>query len=236
MRRWKGNDVPPGYYLQERIEGEPGSVVAVSANGVAVPLGVSRQLVGDAAFGAEGYRYCGNILAPAGDPVFEQDETLLDRASAIASAATASFGLVGLNGIDFIAAAGAARPIEVNPRWSGAMELVERAYGVSLFGMHADACARAALPDFDLRHARRGARAVGKAILFAREPVTLGDTTPWLADPSVRDVPQPGERIAAGRPVCTIFADGDDAAGCYAALVRRAERLYASVTAAPALD
>jgi len=236
VRRWKGNDVPPGYYLQERIEGEPGSVVAVSANGVAVPLGVSRQLVGDAAFGAEGYRYCGNILAPAGHPVFEQDETLLDRASAIASAATASFGLVGLNGIDFIAAAGAARPIEVNPRWSGAMELVERAYGVSLFGMHANACARAALPDFDLRHARRGARAVGKAILFAREPVTLGDTTPWLADPSVRDVPQPGERIAAGRPVCTIFADGDDAAGCYAALVRRAERLYASVTAAPALD
>jgi predicted ATP-grasp superfamily ATP-dependent carboligase len=113
---------------------------------------------------------------------------------------------------------------------------VERAYGVSLFGMHANACARGVLPDFDLRQARRGARAVGKAILFAREQVTPGDTRPWLADASVRDVPQPGERIAAGRPICTIFADGDDAAGCYAALVRRAERLYTNVTAAPALD
>jgi len=236
IKPWKGNDVPPGYYLQERLEGVPGSVVFVSAGGTAVPLGISRQLIGDTAFGAEGYRYCGNILAPAGDPVFEQDETLADRAYAIASAATASFGLVGLNGADFIAAAGAAHPVEVNPRWSGAMELVERAYGVSLFGMHADACARTALPDFDLRHARRGARAVGKAILFAREQVTLGDTRPWLADASVRDVPQPGERIAAGRPICTIFADGDDAAGCYAALVRRAEQVYASVTAAPALD
>ena len=236
VRLWKGNEVPPGDYLQERIEGVPGSVVFVSAGGTAVPLGVSRQLIGDAAFGADGYRYCGNILAPAGDPVFEPDETLVDRACAIASAATASFALVGLNGVDFIAAAGAAHPIEVNPRWSGAMELVERAYGVSLFGMHADACARAALPDFDLRHARRGARAVGKAILFAREQVRMGDTRPWLTDASVRDVPQPGERIAAGRPICTIFADGDDAAGCYAALVRRAEQLYAGLTTAPALD
>ena len=231
VRLWNGNDVPPGHYLQQRIEGVPGSVVFVSAGGAAVPLGVSWQLIGDAAFGAEGYRYCGNILAPAGDPVFEQDETLVDRACAIASAATASFGLVGLNGVDFIAVAGAAHPIEVNPRWSGAMELVERAYGVSLFAMHADACARAALPDFDLRRARRGVRAVGKAILFAREEVTVGDTRPWLADASVRDVPQPGERIAAGRPICTIFAEDDTAAGCYAALVRRAERLYAELEA-----
>jgi predicted ATP-grasp superfamily ATP-dependent carboligase len=236
ITRWQGNDVPPGHYLQERIEGVPGSVAFVSAGGTAVPLGIFRQLIGDAAFGADGYRYCGNILAPAGDPVFEHDEALVDRASAVASAAAASFGLVGLNGVDFIAAAGAAHPIELNPRWSGAMELVERACGVSLFRMHADACARAVLPDFDLRHARRGARAVGKAILFAREAVTTGDTRRWLADASVRDVPQPGEHIAAGRPICTILADGDDAVGCYAALVRRAERLYASLTAAPALD
>jgi predicted ATP-grasp superfamily ATP-dependent carboligase len=236
VRPWKGQDVPPGYYLQERIEGVPGSVMFVSAGRTAVPLGISRQLIGDAAFGGEGYRYCGNILAPAGDPVFEQHEALVDRACTMASVATASFGLVGLNGVDFIAAAAGAHPLEVNPRWSGAMELVERAYGVSLFAMHANACACAALPDFDLRHARRGAGAVGKAILFAREHVRAGDTRPWLADGSVRDVPQPGECIARDRPVCTIFADGEDDAACYAALVRRAELLYASLTAAPVLD
>jgi len=231
IRMWKGEDLPAGSYLQERIDGVPGSVVFVSANGVAVPLGVSSQLVGDAAFGADGYRYCGNILAAAGDAVFEHDRTLVDRACAIASAAAASFALVGLNGVDFVAAGGIAHPIEVNPRWSGAMELVERAYGVSLFTMHADACARRALPDFDLLEARQSVGAVGKAVLFARERVTLGETKTWLADPSVRDVPRPGERIAAGRPICTIFADGDDAAGCYRALARRAEQLYGRVSA-----
>ena len=28
-------------------------------------------------------------------------------------------------------------PIEINPRWSASMELVERAHGVSVFGVHA---------------------------------------------------------------------------------------------------
>ena len=236
VRLWKGGRVSDDCYLQEYVQGVAASVVFVSAGGVAVPIGVSRQLIGDAAFGADRYRYCGNILAPAGDPVFEDDEKLLDRACALASAVTTSFGLVGVNGVDFVAAGGEAHPLEVNPRWSGSMELAERAYQRSIFGMHADACACGALPEFDLRRARRSARAVGKAILFAREPVTMGDTRTWLADATVRDVPQPGERIAAGRPICTIFAEADDDSGCYGALVRRAERLYSSLAAGVHLE
>jgi hypothetical protein len=49
-------------------------------------------------------------------------------------------------------------------------------------------------------------------------------------------VPQPGERIAAGRPICTIFAEADDDSGCYGALVRRAERLYSSLAAGVHLE
>ena len=106
------------------------------------------------------------------------------------------------------------------------MELVERAVGISIFATHADACARAVLPTFDLAHARSHARACGKAIVFARRDVVCGDTRPWLGDPTVRDVPHPGERIAAGRPVCTVFADGVDSHACYAALVDRAQLVY----------
>jgi len=56
--------------------------------------------------------------------------------------------------------------------------------------------------------------------------VICGDTRDWLDDPTVRDVPHPGERIAAGRPVCTVFAHGANAAECHAALVRRANRVF----------
>ena len=114
------------------------------------------------------------------------------------------------NGVDFVASGDAVVPIEVNPRWTGSMELVERAYGLSMFGVHATACVSRSLPAFDLRKARQGMAALGKAILFARSPVTLGDTRRWLDGGHIRDVPQPGERIAKGRPICTILAEGAD--------------------------
>ena len=75
-------------------------------------------------------------------------------------------------------------------------------------------------------HARRHQSAVGKAVVFARTDVTVGDTRQWTQDASVRDVPQPGERIAAGQPVCTVMAEQRTAAACYEALVKRAGRLY----------
>ena len=68
VRRWRpGTRLPRGCYLQEFIEGTPGSVVFAAAGGRSVPLGISRQLVGDRAFGATGYQYCGSILMPHGD-------------------------------------------------------------------------------------------------------------------------------------------------------------------------
>jgi predicted ATP-grasp superfamily ATP-dependent carboligase len=227
VRAWRGAArVPRGCYLQELVDGTPGSVVFVSAAGRAVPLGVSRQLIGEEAFGAAGYQYCGNILAAAGDAQFARDEALVYAACGLARAVAGEFDLVGVNGIDFVARDGIPYAIEVNPRWSGSMELVERAYDLSVFGAHAAACAGGALPGFDLVRARSGAAAVGKAVVFARRDVAIGDTRAWLEDASVRDVPHPGEHVGAGRPVCTVFAAGRDGAGCHAALVRRAERVY----------
>ena len=219
IERWDGGVVPPRHYLQERIEGIPGSIVFVAAGGRAVPLGITRQLVGEGAFGASGYQYCGNLLGR----VF--DDSVTDRAAALASAVAGAFGLVGLNGIDFIVRDGVPYPVEVNPRWCASMELVERAYGVSVFGAHAAACAAGRLPDFDFRAVSPDAAVVGKAIVFARADLGIGDTRAWLDDPTVRDVPPPGQRIRKGSPVCTVFAIGADPAACREALIRRAEGL-----------
>ena len=226
VRQWKGRSVPRAAYLQEFIDGVPGSVVFAAARGHAVPLGVSRQLVGDPAFGASGYRYCGSLLAAADDPQFPGGQALVDRACALARLVGEEFGLVGVNGIDFIARDSTPYPLEVNPRWSASMELVEQRFGLSVFGAHAAACARDALPSFDLAVASRGAGAIGKAIVFARHASVIGDTGAWLGDTTVRDVPRSGERIDAGEPVCTVFATAPDARRCYQALVRRSESLY----------
>jgi len=82
-----------------------------------------------------------------------------------------------------------------------------------------------------LHAALQGAPAAGKAIVYARHDTIMTDTHRWLDDPSVRDVPHPGEPIPRGRPICTIFAEGRSSASCYAALVRRAQKLYHEIDA-----
>jgi predicted ATP-grasp superfamily ATP-dependent carboligase len=221
IRWWNpGDTVPAGSYVQPFVHGVPGSIVFVAARGDATPLGLTRQLVGEKAFGASAFRYCGNILELGPH---------MDSAVRAARHAASELGLVGVNCIDFIARDDVAVPVEVNPRWSASMELVERAYGVSVFGAHAAACATGDLPAFDLAGAHGRTAAVGKAIVFARHDVACGDTREWLSDPTVRDVPHPGEHIPAGRPVCTVFAAGKDAAACHAELVARANGVYATL-------
>jgi len=228
-RTGRGAPMPRRSYFQERIVGVTGSIVFVADGRRAVPLGLSRVLAGETAFGADGFRYCGNILGAAGDPQFPADERLLDRATLLAQTVTRAFGLVGVNGVDFVARRGLPWAIEVNPRYTAAMELVERAYVISMFDVHVRAC-RHSLPTFDLAAARRRAPdAVGKAIVYARRPIALGDTRPWVLDADVRDISPPGTRFAPREPICTIFARGRDATACFAALARRAAGIYRDV-------
>lgn len=224
VRPWTPDTtVLPGFYAQERIDGVSASIVFVAARGRAVPLGISRQLIGDAAFGASGYRYCGNVLASADDEVIT--ERVVESLIALARNVTEQFGLIGLNGIDCLVCDEVPYAIEVNPRWCSSMELVERQYGVSIFGVHAAACVDGVLPDFDLSSARRIRSVLGKAIVFAREDGVVDDTRAWLGDETVRDVPKPGEPLTKGQPICTVFAEAPDINACLARLKERAQSI-----------
>ena len=220
---WRGGPLPRGSYLQQRVTGVPGSIVFAADGQTAVPLGVSRALAGDARFGdvAGGFRYCGSLLVAPEEPLF-------GRACRLAATVTAAFGLVGVNGIDFVARGAVPYAVEVNPRYCASMELVERARGISIFAVHARACA-GELPA--LVHTRPAADVIGKAIVYAREDVMPEGTARWLEDDDVRDVPAPGEGIARGHPICTVFARGRSVTACGAALAARARTVYRSLDA-----
>ena len=219
-KAWRpGCPVGRHQYLQQRIAGTPGSIVFLADGRRAVALALSRQIVGDSGFGASGFRYCGSLM---GGGLFEAEGALLRRASAMADAVTRDFGLVGLNGLDFIARAGVPWPIEVNPRYSGSMELLERCAATSLFTLHAGACS-GRLPETPPRPAPG---VLGKAVVFARRGVILRETRGWLRDPAIADVPHPGERIPRGRPICTVFASGRTAGACLRALGSKAGAVY----------
>ena len=220
-RVWRqGEPVPRTHYLQERIAGIPGSVVFAADGRRAVTLGLTRQLVGDARLGTHGFRYCGSLLGPPGG-LFQRAGGLLETAASLATALTAEFGLIGLNGIDFIVRDGVPYPIEVNPRYSASMELIERAQGLSLFEAHVRAC-RGTLPTPPAPNAE----VQGKAIVFARRDVILGDTRRWIDEGFFADVPHPGEQIRRGHPICTVFAKASDAESCHRLLMKRAGSVY----------
>ncbi|HEY7896198.1 MAG TPA: ATP-grasp domain-containing protein [Gemmatimonadaceae bacterium] len=231
ITRWRrGTSVRSTHFLQQRITGLPGSLVFSADGRGAVPFAFSRQLIGEPEFGASGFQYCGSILVPARAATFANADTLFDTACNIADTLTRELHLVGVNGIDFIAHEGTPFVTEVNPRYTASMELAERAFEFSVFDAHVSGSA-GQTPRFDLAAVRNDTSVdvIGKAVVFARRTVTVGDTWGWLEDPSVSDVPQPRQRIRRGSPVCTIFARGVSEAACHAALVRRARKLYVQI-------
>jgi predicted ATP-grasp superfamily ATP-dependent carboligase len=177
--------------------------------------------VGNPRLGASGFQYCGSLLATPATPLFPDQEQLLDRAMALVATVTREFRLTGLNGIDFIARNGVPYPVEVNPRYSASMELIERNAGLSLFEVHARAAEGELPPPPAL-----SPRVHGKVIVFARHKLRVGDTRSWLARSWLADVPHPGERILRGHPICTVLAKAGSGPVCLRLLLQRAAGIY----------
>ena len=225
VRDWRGGQLPRGTVVQERIGGLACSAAAAGDGADAVVLGICEQLIGEPAFGVRGYRWCGNV-APPRLPAAERD-ALGCQARAICSQVAAAFALRGLFGVDLIWDREHAWTIEVNPRPTASLEVIEAMQThppeVGIFDAHLRACA-GELPRIEVGHGR----AAGKAVLFATEDVVIGDSERWL-ERGVRDVPHPGERIAAGHPICTVMAAGATPEGALAGLEEEVARLRAEL-------
>jgi uncharacterized protein len=218
VREWRGGRLAAGVVVQERIAGLPCSAAAVADGRSATLLGVSEQLIGRRALGVRGYRWCGNVVPPR---LPERERRALGAAAReICAHLAAAFGLRGLFGVDVVW--DGARPwvVEVNPRPTAALETIEAVYGVRAFAAHLEGCA-GCLPAEMLAPP---ARAAGKAVVFARSDLRVPDTREWPAR-GVRDVPHPGEPIAAGRPICTLVATGRTPEDVLAGLEARAAAL-----------
>ena len=220
---WKGQPLYENHILQAHVEGKPASMAFAADGQRSVVIGLTEQIIGQKELGAKGFRWCGNIL-PLNLNSLNQDAFLriIER---IATQLTNHFGLRGINGVDFVVAEGPdGRPcpflVEVNPRYTASMELIERAFGLNIFSAHLEAIA-GRLPDFSLVEHLEGPY-IGKGIVFARKPVTMSETKEWM-ERGRRDIPFPGERIEAGHPVCTVMAEGEEREKCMNNLLANVE-------------
>jgi hypothetical protein len=193
-------DAPPGprFLLQEYVSGIPCSASFVANRHECVVIGITQQLIGLPQLGAEGFRYCGNIL-----PSPDVRPGILEQVRRLAAFLTRQFRLAGVNGIDFILQGDQIVLTEVNPRYSASMELIEIAYGLPIFRLHVEAVLEQKLPKFKLEHVVNTRKFFGKGILFAEKDAAAPETRHWPAR-GIRDIPEPGEKLRKGGPICTI--------------------------------
>ena len=213
---WLGHRPSPfrPAYFQERVGGLPLAAIFVGEGTTARCLGLTRQYVGKP---GNPFAYRGS-LGPW--PVELDVQSRVDR---LGQAVASAFGLIGLFGIDLILREGQPWPIEVNPRYTASVEILEWSLGRSLLREHLRAFG------WDVAEPRPSEpppKYASKAIVHAdrpfRWPSSPFDPEPDAASfPEVADVPTPGTSFLAGEPVLTVFARGETPAGCRRSLAAR---------------
>ena len=204
-------------YFQRFVGGVSAAVVFACSRDGAALLGVTHQLVGDAMARAKPWHYAGSV-----GPLRVSD-AVLQQLAVLGQLLSGRFKLSGLVGVDLVISGDRAWIIEINPRYSSSAEIVERMTDVNMISAHVSACAgqpREAPPTArptrgSAKIDRSAALIHGKTILFAKREALIDEAffdwaisqaAPRVVPCRLGDIPAPGEMIAAGSPVLTLFA------------------------------
>ncbi|HTN76441.1 MAG TPA: ATP-grasp domain-containing protein, partial [Pirellulaceae bacterium] len=218
------------HFWEDYVPGQPQSAVYLGSR----LLGVTEQLIGTDWTGGSGFQYCGSI-GPC-----EVSRRALEEYGLMGVAMLDEFDLRGLFGVDTVLHAdGLPYPIELNPRYTASIEILERALPIRALPWHLAACRRAERPDFHWNSAMP-CTVHGKAILFARDACRISDRfAQWCQDqntnqpwPLLADLPHPGTLIEPGQPVLTYFTSGGTTDQVRSRLRDRANELYAHLASA----
>lgn len=217
IESWSLSDmIPAAYFVQEYIAGTPMSAIYHADGWSARLLGATEQFIGEPDFGGRGFHYCGGV-GPV--PLSAEARRALTGLGVMLAQ---RFDLRGVFGIDMVMDfQGVLWPVEINPRYTAGVELLERATGM------------AALADHPAEAPDSGPHALhAKAIVFARKDSVTPDLYAMYPRDRIADVPMPGEKVPAGRPICTLFATGTTRDACVAKLRQEANKLYTQLVRA----
>jgi predicted ATP-grasp superfamily ATP-dependent carboligase len=196
--------------FQRFIEGTPASAVFAVFADRSLLLGVSKQLIGSQ--GDHRWRYRGSVSLPC------VDAPLAPQLWRLGEALSHDLHLRGLVGVDLVLN-DEAWVIEINPRYSASIEVVERSSRCDAIPLHVAACTHGVATAASLAQQAETAPVHGKAILYATRDVTISpDFFDWAMtstaanrlSPDLADIPAASQHIMAGHPVLTVFTSGDD--------------------------
>ena len=214
ISRWKGDTLSPTHYLQQQITGPSVSVLYVASGGTAQLIGATLQLVGCKSLAGGRYGWCGSFGPLPLNALFES------QATSIGNAVASQFHLKGIFGVDCVITGQSLLPIEVNPRYTGSVEVLEKAIGWPAITHHLQACQpeqnsgenKAQNPLFAPKQQQAKIGYCGKAILFAPQSILINNLS--NADKTIADIPMDGTVIEQGHPICTIMGDATEPIDC----------------------
>ncbi|MDA1049948.1 MAG: ATP-grasp domain-containing protein [Planctomycetota bacterium] len=202
---------PRRVYFQKFVPGRSIGATFLGARGRAVLVGVTEQLLGPTWGGSREFQYVGSVGPIELSP--EHARSLMQ----IGDCVVASFPVQGLFGVDAIINADGVWPVEVNPRYTASIEILERALNVATLNWHVAACRTGELPQLVPENLQSGTvERHGKAVVYASREVTIDVRLERElcagngvgADSTVADLPVAGTSINAGEPIVTVFAKG----------------------------
>lgn len=210
-------------YYQRATAGAPMSLLFIADTHHAIPLALNTLIVRP--HGALPYVYHG-ALGPITDRPAPVQQAIVDAAQSLAE----RFTLRGLASLDFLFDGTAFRVLEINPRPTATLPLYDADAPRGLLQWHVDAC-RGALPLVPPR--RRQTRCHGESIVFAPNAVAVDAAlVTRLRALGCRDIPCPRDDappIPRGAPLCTVAAEGENAAHVNAHLRTRENAVLALV-------
>lgn len=218
---YAGTTTKKNTYLQQYIEGESQAAVYVGDGQEAMLLGVTRQLIGESFLNATAFSYCGSI-GPL-DLSHAEEKQWRD----IGNALVADFGLRGLFCVDAINNGQDIFPLEVNPRYSASVEVLEMARDIPAIWLHCEACA-GRLP---AEPATARDTMMAKAYLFAGQRLQSPQLVSAIYSaeddpPESADIPAPASIIEAGHPLMSIFISATSQEEALQALEERSAYYY----------
>lgn len=183
--------------VQKFIDGIHASVSFLAADDGVKVLTLNEQLLGlRFLHQEEPFGYCGNIVP------LKCSKRVIERCKYIAEKIALHFGLKGSNGIDLvISKSGNPYVVEVNPRFQGTFECVEKVLKINLVESHINACLHGSLPSIK----EQASICCTRLILYAPRRITVPDLTVF---PETRDIPFPEAIIEKGEPLCSIITEG----------------------------
>ena len=232
-----------GYYDQEFITGPVYSAQFFSPIKPELHqaefLGITKQLTGCMELPDNPFAYTGTIASVRSinepDQKVWSSHNMTTELREIGSRLAGVFHLQGVWGFDFKIKEQRPAVIEVNPRYTAALEILELVHQTAFLKLFQASDTAEKFPCLTPDYI--STPAIGKAFLFATASLQLPDDWDWRPvieqlggstmeytaweTPQLSDMPRGGMTFSRGDPICTVWATGDSIQNCEEKLLER---------------